>query len=72
MIANGWRRNNLLGKYDFAPNGDGPERSGPAARRVDSHAGAAAAPHDLRRSAASTPQTTAQRVEAVQTLAANV
>lgn len=71
MIANGWRRNNLLGKYDFAPDGEGLSEAGrlrlewiltqapPERRTVFIQRGA-------------DPAVTAMRVESVQSLAANM
>jgi hypothetical protein len=69
-VANGWRRNNLLGKYDFAPNGEGLSEAGrlrvqwilanapPQRRTIFVQRGVDA-------------KQTADRVEAVQLLAAN-
>jgi hypothetical protein len=71
MVNNGWRRNNLLGKYDFAPDGEeGLSEAGklrvtwiltqapPNRRTIFVQRGIDQA-------------TTAARIEAVQTLAAN-
>jgi hypothetical protein len=71
MVSNGWRRNNLLGKYDFAPNGEGLSEAGrlrvewiltnapPQRRTIFVQRGGDA-------------QQTAERVEAVQLLASSV
>lgn len=71
MVANGWRRNNLLGKYDFAP--DGAELSEAGRMRVQWIL-TQAPPH--RRTIYVTrgfdAAITAQRIEAVQTLVADL
>jgi hypothetical protein len=71
MISNGWRRNNLLTKYDFAPEGEGLSEAGrlrlewiltnapPQRRTIFVQRGVDA-------------QQTADRVEAVQLLASNI
>jgi hypothetical protein len=71
MIANGWRRNNLLGKYDFLPNGEGLSEAG----RLRVEWILTQAPPERRTifvQRGNDPAETAVRVEAVQALAANM
>jgi hypothetical protein len=71
QIANGWRRNNLLGKYDFLPDGSGLSEAG---RLRIQWILTQAPPH--RRTIfvqrAANVETTAQRVEFVHTLMASM
>ncbi|HMP08575.1 MAG TPA: hypothetical protein PJ982_19690 [Lacipirellulaceae bacterium] len=71
MIANGWRRHNLLGQYDFDPDGDGLSESG---RLRVQWILTQAPPH--RRTIfverMMDPATTAARVEAVHSVAASM
>lgn len=70
-VANGWRRNNLLGKYDFSPDGKGLSEAG----RIRVERILVTAPPQRRtifiERGVDSAQT-AQRIEAVQTLAANM
>jgi hypothetical protein len=70
-VANGWRRNNLLGKYDFSTEGPGLSEAG----KIRIERILAYAPPQRRilyvERGVDAAQT-AERIEAVQTLAANV
>lgn len=71
QVNNGWRRNNLLGKYDFAPNGEGLSEAGRL--RVEWILTTAPPQHRtifVQRGV--DPAQTAGRVAAVQTLAASM
>jgi hypothetical protein len=71
QIANGWRRNNLLGKYDFAPNGEGLSEAG---RLRVQWILTNAPPHrrTIYVTRAADAAVTAERVAAVQLLAADL
>ena len=71
MTSSGWQRNNLLGKYDFDPKGEGLSEAG----RLHVEWILTQAPQQRRTifvQRGADQQETAQRVEAVQTLASNM
>jgi hypothetical protein len=69
-IANGWRRNNLLGKYDFAPDGTGLSEAGKLrVERILTYAPPQRRMIFVTRTA--DPAETSGRVEAVQSFAAS-
>lgn len=69
-IANGWRRNNLLGKYDFAPDGTNLSEAGKLRiERILTYAPPQRRTIFVQR--AIDPANTAERVDAVQSFAAS-